>query len=143
MKSIKKVAIFGATGSIGESTLKVIDEAQDVRVCVLTAHSNASKLARLAKKYQPDVVVIGDASKESELTAALEGQDVSILIGEDGLLEAAQFPVDWSMMAIMGFAGLPVLNAAIEQGQDHDVTIAIANKEPLVCAGSLILAKAA
>ena len=130
----RRLAVLGATGSIGTQTLEVVrhfPERFDVRV--LTAGSNTELLARQAEQHQPECVVIGDESKAAALRQRLNGPRV--LTGLDGLCEAARWEsVDIVLAAVVGFAGLAPVLAALEAGK----TVALANKETLVAGGSLV-----
>ncbi|MCI5059724.1 MAG: 1-deoxy-D-xylulose-5-phosphate reductoisomerase [Alphaproteobacteria bacterium] len=134
--SFQKVAIFGSTGSVGLNTIKVLQaqkEQYDVRV--LTANSNVGLLAAQAKELDAAYAVIADETKYEELKQALAGTDVTPMAGQEALLEAASMEADWTMAAIVGMAGLAPLMKSIEQGK----IVAIANKEPLVAAGPLVM----
>ncbi len=135
---MKHIAILGSTGSIGTQALAVVDAHPDLyRVSALTAHANVDLLIEQAKKFKPDLVVIGDESKYQELKAALPNTQV-----ETGLaslaLAAAHPKVDLVLTALVGAVGLKPTLAAIEAGKD----IALANKETLVMAGQLVMARA-
>ncbi len=137
---MKRISILGATGSVGQSTADVIlAQPREYDVQVVTAHRNVQGLAETAQRLKAKKAVIADAGKFQELKDALSGTSIDCAAGEEALLEAASQPADWIMAAIVGMAGLrPVLNA-IRQG----TVVAIANKEPLVAAGPLILQEAA
>lgn len=129
---------------MGQSTLTVLqnEEGKAADIRVLTANQNVEVLAAQIRLYDPDIAVIYDASKHSELKQAVSGNGVKtkILSGAEGMLEAASLEVDWTMMATVGAAvTLPVLMRTLT----HGTTVAIANKESLVCAGPLVLAAAA
>jgi len=136
MRENKRIAILGSTGSIGTQTLEVIDETpQHFQVKILTANSNSELLAKQARKYQPEMVVIGNASKEEELRSLLKDLDIEIQSGMEGLLQAvAKKNIDIVLTALVGYAGLVPTIHAIKAGKD----IALANKETLVVAGDLI-----
>jgi 1-deoxy-D-xylulose-5-phosphate reductoisomerase len=137
---VKRVTILGATGSIGTSTIDLIKrEPERYRVVAVTARKNSAVLARLAREVGAQLAVVADPSAYRELKDALAGSNVETAAGEDALLEAAQRPADWVMAAISGAIGLKPTLAAIERG----ATVALANKECLVCAGSLFMRKAA
>jgi 1-deoxy-D-xylulose-5-phosphate reductoisomerase len=132
----KRIAILGSTGSIGTQTLEVIEQkAEYFEVKVLTANSNVDLLAWQAKKFQPEVVVIGYEDKAEDLSARLKGYNIEVLAGVSGLSEVvAKDNVDVVLTALVGYSGLiPTINA-IKKGKD----IALANKETLVVAGDLI-----
>ena len=137
---LKRITILGATGSIGTNTIDLIKrEPERYHVVAVTARKNAAVLARLAREVGAQLAVVADPKVYRELKDALAGSDVEAAAGEDALLEAAQRPADWVMAAISGAIGLKPTLAAIERG----ATVALANKECLVCAGSLFMRKAA
>ncbi|MBN8982228.1 MAG: 1-deoxy-D-xylulose-5-phosphate reductoisomerase [Rhizobiales bacterium] len=137
---IRSVSVLGATGSIGDSTMDLIRAAPDrYRVEALTANSNVAGLAKLAKEFNARFVALADASKLGELRDALAGTDIASGAGESAIIDAAERPSDWVMAAVSGAAGLkPALAAA-----DRGATIALANKECLVCAGDFFMDRAA
>ena len=137
---MKSVTILGATGSIGKSTLDLVQRQPDAyRVEALTAQSNVSELAAAAIAVQARHAVIGDESLYAELKEALSGTGISVAAGRDALVAAAASGADWTMAAIVGCAGLEPVMAAIEQGG----TIALANKEALVSAGDVLMSAVA
>jgi len=132
---VKKIAILGATGSIGKSTLDLIERSPDeFQVTALTAAMNASALADAARRTGAKLAVIADESRLAELEAALQGTDCRAATGEEALVEAATDDVDLVMAAIVGCAGLRPTMAAVETGK----MVALANKEALVTAGALM-----
>lgn len=132
----RKISIFGATGSIGQSTLDLIGRApEDYDVVALTGGGNVAQLAADALKFGADVAVIADEACLLELRAALAGSQTEAAAGQAALLEAATRPADWVMSAIVGAAGLEPGLKALEQG----ATLALANKESLVTAGKLLM----
>ncbi len=134
---MRSVTILGATGSVGEQTLDLIERAQGQwRVVALTAQSSVDKLAASARKFGAQVAVIGDESLLGDLRDALAGSGVEAAAGREALCEAAARPVDITVAAIVGCAGLGPTMAAIEQG----ATVALANKEALVSAGEVMTA---
>ena len=136
----RKISIFGATGSIGQSTLDLIGRApEDYDVVALTGGGNVAQLAADALKFGADVAVIADEACLPELRAALAGSQTEAAAGQAALLEAATRPADWVMSAIVGAAGLEPGLKALEQG----ATLALANKESLVTAGKLLMETAA
>lgn len=136
---MRTINILGSTGSIGQSTLKVVEAHPDqFKVGVLTAYNNAEQLADQAKRFNAVHAVIGNPEKYEVLKAALSGTDISCAAGEEAVCEAAAMQADITMAAIVGMAGLKPLMRAIEKGS----TVAIANKEPLVSAGDLVLSAA-
>ena len=131
----RRVSIFGATGSIGQNTIDLI--ARDpgrYDVVALTGARNVAQLARDAIRLQADVAVTAHDDCLDDLKSALAGSGVEAAAGSAALIEAAARPADWVMSAIVGAAGLAPGMAALEQG----ATLALANKESLVCAGGLI-----
>ena len=139
MSEPKKKNIFGATGSIGDSTASVIAAHRNAfDVQVLSAHSNVDKLARRAKDLNAKYAVIGDDKCYEALKDALSGSGILAAAGRDALLEYAQTPADISMMAIVGMAGLEPMLATMKGSR----MIAIANKEPLVAAGPIVVQEA-
>lgn len=133
---MKKISILGSTGSVGQNTVKVLQaQKEQYEIQVLTANNNVVLLAEQAKALNAKCAVIRDESYFEALKKALAGTDIEATAGEAALIEAASMPADWIMAAIVGMAGLKPLMAAIEQG----TTVAIANKEPLVAAGPVVL----
>ncbi len=138
--SPRTITILGATGSIGASTLDLIRRARDDwRVVALTAHCNAAELARLAREFSAEVAIIADEARLPDLRAALAGTGIHTAGGAQALIEAASRAVDITVAAIVGCAGLAPTMAAIECGK----TVALANKEALVSAGSVMTAAVA
>lgn len=140
LTAIRSVSILGATGSIGTSTIDLLDkEPGRYRVEAVTAHRNVSALAAIARKVGARFAAIGDPALYGELREALSGTRIETGAGNDALVEAAMRPADWVMAAITGATGLrPTLAAA-----DRGAMVALANKECLVCAGSLFMRRAA
>ncbi len=135
----RNVSILGATGSIGTSTLDLIERDRDrFEVLALTAHSDVAKLAGIARRTGARHAVIADEARLPELRDALAGTGTSVAGGATAVCEAAAMGADWTMAAIVGCAGLEPVMAALGQGG----TVVLANKEPLVSAGELILAAA-
>ncbi|HHU51703.1 MAG TPA: 1-deoxy-D-xylulose-5-phosphate reductoisomerase [Firmicutes bacterium] len=137
---MKKIAVLGATGSIGRQTLEVVDQLQgEVGVFALSAHGNVDLLAEQVDKYHPQVVAISDQSKLPLLRRRLSGWPGRVLSGEQGLVEIATAPeVDLIVSAVVGVAGLVPTYAALQAGKQ----VALANKETLVAGGHLIMAEA-
>ena len=132
----RRVSIFGATGSIGESTLALLRlDPAAYKVVALTGGRNIEALARAAREFEAEVAVTAHDDRLGELKAALAGTGTEAAAGEAALIEAAARPADWIMSAIVGAAGLPPGLKALEQG----TTLALANKESLVTAGPLLL----
>lgn len=137
MSEPRKINIFGASGSIGQSTVDVILAHKDrFDVQVISAHSNVMKLAELAQTLEASHAIISDESKYEALKAALQGTGVKVAAGRSALLDHAEIPADISMMAIVGMAGLEPMMHAMHGSK----AIAIANKEPLVAAGPIVMA---
>jgi 1-deoxy-D-xylulose-5-phosphate reductoisomerase len=134
------IAILGSTGSIGRSTLKVADRHPDrLKVIALGGGSNAELLVEQALKYRPRVLALADGSKRQDLEAKLKGVDCEILTGPGALAEAAAHPdVQTVAVGVVGFAGVEPTLAAIEAGKN----IALANKETLVAAGTVVMTRA-
>ena len=139
----RRVSVLGSTGSVGPSTIELISNdrkgGRGYVVEALTAHTNVALLAKQAKALSPNFVAIGDETLRGDLTDALAGTGITVGAGEAALTEAAARPVDWVMAAIVGSAGLNPTLAAIRQG----ATVALANKEVLVCAGDLVMQEVA
>ena len=137
--SPRSVTVLGATGSIGDSTMDLLRQARDrYQVEALTAHSNVEALARLAREFDVRFAAIADPDRFDDLKQALAGTGIACGAGESAVDEAAARPADWLMAAVSGAAGLkPALAAA-----DRGATIALANKECLVCAGDLFMQRA-
>jgi 1-deoxy-D-xylulose-5-phosphate reductoisomerase len=136
----KHITILGATGSIGASTVDLIKRSPGrYRVVAVTARRNAAVLARIAREVGARLAVVAEPAAFGELKDLLAGTSTEVACGEEALMEAAQRPADWVMAAISGAIGLKPTLAAIERG----ATVALANKECLVCAGSLFMRRAA
>ncbi len=138
--SLKRIAIFGSTGSIGTQALEVVEAHPDkFSVEVLTAQTNDTLLIEQAKKFNPHVVVIGDEKKYPAVRDALTAQNIKVFAGEKALEEVAAMDIyDTMLAAIVGFAGLKPTLQALEIGK----TVALANKETLVVAGDIVMQKA-
>ena len=136
MSEKKGIAILGSTGSIGTQALEVIGAYPDIfDLQVLTAHSNADLLIEQAIKFQPNAVVIGKESLYEQVKLALEEHDITVYTGEAALSQVVEYhEVHTVLTALVGYAGLKPTIAAIRARK----TIALANKETLVCAGELV-----
>ncbi len=133
----KKIAILGSTGSIGEQTLNVIQQHPDrFEVEVLTANENVEKLTKQAIEFQPNIVVIANENKYSELSKNLENTDIKVFAGKESLADIVEMDsVDVVLNALVGFSGLiPTIRAA-----RYNKQIALANKETLVVGGNIIM----
>jgi len=133
---IKKIAIFGSTGSIGKNTIEVIkNDLARFEVVALTARSDYKTLAAQVNLLNPKFAVIEDEKKLSELKLLVNTRKTNLLAGREQILEIAKIKCDLVVSAIVGSAGmLPTLNA-IRAGSN----IALANKESLVCAGKFLM----
>ena len=137
---VRRITILGATGSIGTSTVDLIKrEPERYRVESISARRNAAALAKIAREVGARHAVVADPAAYRDLKSALSGSRIEAAAGEDALIEAAQRPADWVMAAISGSVGLKPTLAAIERG----ATVALANKECLVCAGNIFMRRAA
>jgi len=132
----RSVTILGATGSVGRSTLDLIERDRErYDVLAVTAHRDVEGLAEAARRVGAGQAVIGDAALLGPLRAALDGSGTEAAAGEEAILDAAGAGADWTMAAIVGSAGLRPTMAAIRGGR----TVALANKEALVSAGHLMI----
>jgi 1-deoxy-D-xylulose-5-phosphate reductoisomerase len=137
---MKRIAIFGSTGSIGTQALDVIRANPHLfEVEILTAHTNDELLIAQAKEFKPNAVVIVDEKKYQKVKEALASTDVKVFTGEKSLEEVATFDTyDMMLAAIVGFAGLQPTLKAIENKK----AVGLANKETLVVAGDIVMQKA-
>ncbi|WP_165321531.1 1-deoxy-D-xylulose-5-phosphate reductoisomerase [Rhizorhabdus phycosphaerae] len=132
---VKTISILGATGSIGTSTLDLIERDREAfRIVALTAQRDVAGLADAARRTRAELAVIGDPALYGALKAALAGSSVEVAAGEEAVVDAATREADWTMAAIVGTAGLRSTMAALSGGR----TVALANKESLVSAGALM-----
>ncbi len=139
-RSPRRLTILGATGSIGSSTIDLVRRSRDAfEIEALSANTNAVELAALARELGARMAVVADPAAYPALKDALAGSGIEPAAGPEGLIEAAERPADWVMAAITGASGLAPTLAAIAQGR----TVAVANKECLVCAGTLFMRHAA
>lgn len=139
---MRSVSVFGATGSIGESTFDLLmgqGGPATFRTVALTGGRNVARLAEMARALQAEVAVTAWDDCLPALRAALAGTGIQAAAGHAALVEAADRPADWIMSAIVGAAGLEPGFRALR----HGTTLALANKESLVTAGPLLLAEAA
>jgi len=137
---VKNIAILGSTGSVGKKALRVIDAlGPQYQISALSAHSNVQLLAEQAGRYGPKYVAVTNPDYGKELEELIGDLDIEILIGPDALVEIARLEdIDIVLTAVVGSAGLPAVLAAARSGKK----IAIANKEPLVIAGELLMKEA-
>lgn len=134
----RRIAILGSTGSIGQQALEVVRRYPGrFEVAALAAHSNADLLARQIEEFKPEYAAAADPEAAARVRALLPGRE--ILDGASALETLAAVPADVTLCAIVGAAGLRPVLAAIESGN----AIAVANKEPFVMAGKLIMERAA
>jgi 1-deoxy-D-xylulose-5-phosphate reductoisomerase len=141
IETMKRLAILGSTGSIGTQALEVVAAHPDLfEVEILSAHSNTTLLIEQAKKFKPNAVVITDETKYEVVKNTLASMPVKVFSGASALNEVVQWDsVDLVLGAIVGFAGLHSILAAIDAGKQ----IALANKETLVVAGDIVTKRAA
>ncbi|WP_315743350.1 MULTISPECIES: 1-deoxy-D-xylulose-5-phosphate reductoisomerase [unclassified Bradyrhizobium] len=138
--AVRSITVLGATGSIGDSTMDLLRASPErYRVEALTGNSNVQGLAKLAKEFNAGFVAVADPSRLSELREALSGTGIESGAGESAIIEAGARPADWVMAAVSGAAGLKPALAAVDRG----ATVALANKECLVCAGDMFMQRAA
>jgi len=136
----RRITVLGSTGSVGCSTLDLMDQTEAngagaFEVEALTGGANIARLAEQARRWKPKVAVTADPARLNELRDALEGTGVEAAAGDAAVVEAAQRPVDWVMASIVGSAGLRSAWAAAGTG----ATLALANKESLVCCGPSLI----
>lgn len=137
---VKRIAIFGSTGSIGTQALEVIEaNADKFSVEILTAYTNDKLLIEQALKFNPNIVVIADEKKYEIVKDALSNTPIKVFAGEKALNEVALMDsYDLMLAAIVGYAGFQPTFNAIEAGKP----VALANKETLVVAGDIVMQKA-
>jgi 1-deoxy-D-xylulose-5-phosphate reductoisomerase len=139
LMGVRTITVLGSTGSVGLSTLDLLEQAgAEFEVFALTAGRNVKRLAEQAIRWRPRVAVIEDESLLPELRERLNGSNIGAAGGASAISEAAGLGADWVMSAIVGSAGLAPTLAAARTGS----TIALANKESLICAGPALLATA-
>lgn len=138
----RRISVLGSTGSVGVSTLDLMGQAQDAgsaafEVEVLTGGANIARLVEQARRWKPALAVTADPARLDELRAALVGTGIDVAAGDDAIVEAATRPADIVMASIVGAAGLRSTWAAAGTG----ATLALANKESLVCCGPGLIAR--
>ena len=134
----KSITILGSTGSVGCQTVELLErEAEKYDLVALTANKNVDELARQALALRPNFVAIANNEYYAELKSRLSGSGIEVGAGENAIAEAAHAKADWVMAAIVGAAGLKPTLQAVRRG----ATVALANKECLVCAGELFMAE--
>lgn len=132
----RRIAILGATGSVGQSTLDLVQRSPErFEVVALTAQRNVRKLAEAARATGAETAVIADEEHLGELRELLAGSGCEAAAGKQALCDAASGDVDLVMAAIVGCAGLLPTMAAVQAGR----SVALANKEALVTAGQLMM----
>lgn len=140
MTAQRKITVLGSTGSIGRSTLDLVERDRERwGIEVLTANSDVETLAAQAKRVGASLAVVADERAYPALKEALAGSGIEAAAGNAAVAEAADRPADWVMAAIVGAAGLEPTLRAVQRG----ATVALANKESLVCAGDLVMETAA
>ncbi len=134
----RKISIFGATGSIGQNTIDLVQRqggAENYNIVALSGAENVALLAQQAIDLQADIAITALPEKLPELQALLQNTGIETAAGADAIAESAAREIDWAMSAIVGAAGLRVSLAIARQG----AVLALANKESIVCAGELLL----
>jgi 1-deoxy-D-xylulose-5-phosphate reductoisomerase len=136
----RRITVLGSTGSVGTSTLDLMAQAEAAgtgafEVEALTGGANIARLAEQVRRWKPRLAVTADPARLGELREALAGTEVAVAAGDAAVVEAASRPVDWVMASIVGSAGLRSAWAAAATG----ATLALANKESLVCCGPALL----
>ena len=132
----RKLNIFGISGSIGQSTLKVLrDSKEEYDFVTFSAYNNVDQLISNCLEFKPRYANIGNEKHFWKLKNALHDTNITLSYGKQSLLDLASINVDWSMSAIIGFAGVEVSLRCAE----YSNILALANKETLVCAGRLLL----
>ncbi|MBM3542388.1 MAG: 1-deoxy-D-xylulose-5-phosphate reductoisomerase, partial [Alphaproteobacteria bacterium] len=138
LEAPRRVSVLGATGSVGRSTADLLArDAGRFAVEALTANRNAEQLAAMAKSLSARFAVVADEAQYGALKAALSGSGIEAAAGAQAVVEAAERPSDVVVASIVGAAGLESTLAAVRRG----ATVALANKETLVCAGDLVMAE--
>jgi len=133
---MRRVSILGSTGSVGKSTVDLLEGHRDrYEVAALTAHRNVDLLAQQARSLGAKLAVIGEPALYNSLKTALSGTGIEAAAGAAAIVDAAAYDADWVMAAIVGAAGIRSTLKAIEAGR----TVALANKESLVCAGPFMM----
>ena len=132
---MKRLALLGSTGSIGEQTLSVVAEFPErFRVTALGAGRNVARLAEQVRRFRPERVAVADAEAARELRERLGPETPELGVGAEGLVAVAEHPADLVVAGLVGAVGLAPTLAAIRAGRD----VALANKEVLVMAGALV-----
>ena len=138
--AVRSVTVLGATGSVGSSTVDLLKRGNGrYRVEAVTAHRNGAALGKLARDLNARFAAVADDGAYRELKDSLSGSGIEVASGEASLVEAAERPAEWVMAAVSGAVGLKPTLAAAKRG----ATVALANKECLVCAGGMFMRAAA
>lgn len=133
---MKKISILGSTGSIGTQTLEVCENLGDVQVMGLSVNKNIKLAEEQIRKFKPKLVSVVDEDAAKELKIAVSDTDTKIISGRESMSEISAMPeIDTVVTSVVGIAGLEPTMAAIKSG----VNIALANKETLVTAGSIVI----
>ncbi|MBI1211521.1 MAG: 1-deoxy-D-xylulose-5-phosphate reductoisomerase [Alphaproteobacteria bacterium] len=139
--SKRRVTVLGSTGSVGANTVDLIERRRsaddEFAVVALTAHSNVHVLSEQARRLRPEVAVVAEPNCYGALKEELSGTGIEVAAGAVAVEEAARRTTDWTMASIVGAAGLKPALAAVAQGR----TVALANKECLVSAGTHFMAQ--
>src|SRR5580692_934367 len=139
VSTVRAVTVLGATGSIGDSTMDLLRASPDrYQVEALTANTNVGALAKLAIEFDARFAAIADPNLLEDLQDALAGTGTECGAGDSAVIQASSRPADWVMAAVSGAAGLKPALAAVDRG----ATVALANKECLVCAGDFFMERA-
>jgi len=134
--AVRTVTVLGATGSVGTSTVDLLKRGNGrYRVEALTAHRNGAALGKLARDLNARFAAVADDSAYQELKDSLSGTGIEAASGDAAVIEAAERPAEWVMAAVSGSVGLEPTLAAAKRG----ATVALANKECLVCAGGMFM----
>ena len=129
------ISILGSTGSIGTQTLDVVrDNPELFRVRAITGNKNIDLLEKQAREFKPELVVSADEAAYQELKIKLSDTDIKVLGGDEGIIEAASIGADSVVVAVVGMVGIPATMAALKNSE----RVALASKEALVAAGSII-----
>lgn len=135
----KYLSVLGSTGSIGRQTLEVVEQMPEIKIVALTAGTNVERMVEQCRAFHPELAVMATEQAADKLRSELEGENIRILSGMEGLIAAAEYEkADTVVTAVVGMVGLRPTLAAIRKKK----RIALANKETLVCAGELVMAAA-
>ena len=131
---MKKISLIGSTGSIGTQSVDVI-RSRGYNIAAIAANNNVALVEKQAREFKPKIAAMFNENKAKELKEALKDTDVKVLAGAEGVEEAAAYDTDIVVNGVVGIAGLGPSLAAIRAGH----TLALANKESLVCAGDIVM----